>query len=365
MISDIYRIFIIAAVYLSASNMLNPDSNPIILLLPFGIALIDAFIVNGVNKIKPLFYIILILSIILSFINIDLAILPICLSTLCISINSKNSTSFSFSRAIVVVFLGILLVSVLINEPYVARYYSNGQVDIISFLDTSPQQFGTLALSAVVASSSLMINSKVHRRKFSIVMIRMVQLLCTVIQILIGERLLFILCALIVLTDLEAFKGLRTLKLKPTSVVLLFCLCVTTIYAIGKIDLNLSIASERLAWIVQAYSMLSDEGTNIIGSRSFHQVSDYSNLRYLVPYVSLLLDFFPLVAAGIIVLIWQSLKHSWINSPKLMLYISAGGLLLKNAGRITDPTIALYIFVIMLIPKKIKVFNQTNQIQQS
>ena len=111
--------------------------------------------------------------------------------------------------------------------------------------------------------------------------------------------------------------------------------------------------------------MLSDEGTNIIGSRSFHQVSDYSNLRYLVPYVSLLLDFFPLVAAGIIVLIWQSLKHSWINSPKLMLYISAGGLLLKNAGRITDPTIALYIFVIMLIPKKIIVFNQTKQIQQS
>ena len=34
MILDIYRIFIIAAVYLSASNMINPDSDPIILLLP-------------------------------------------------------------------------------------------------------------------------------------------------------------------------------------------------------------------------------------------------------------------------------------------------------------------------------------------
>ena len=350
MIIDIYRLLLVLAIYLSASNTINPDSSPIYLLLPLGISVVDAYVLNGKVRIGRGFYILACFAALVSLIDFDLVVLPVSLAVLNISVSSSTAATKSFSRACIASLLLILSAAVLINEPYVARYYSAGQIDIISFLDTSPQQFGTLALTALVGCKWLLEQSSFMSRGYIRLFLVLLQILCTVIQLLIGERLLFIVCIVVLLQGNLAFLKLKSSKLSLGRLALVLLLGSFFGYAIVRIDLNMSIAWERFLWLRDAFRMLSEEGSKVIGSSRFHQVSDYSNLRYIVPYVSYIVNLVPILVPFIILRLWKGVDNSWLAAPKFILIIAALVLVLKNAGRVTDPSVILYIFTIMLSP---------------
>lgn len=350
MILDIYRLFLVLAIYLSASNAINPDSSPIYLILPLGLSIVDAYVLNGKIRIRKGFYFLACFAALICLVDFDLAVFPVALAVLNISVSSSAAATKSFSRACIGSFLLILSIAALINEPYVARYYSAGQIDIISFLDTSPQQFGTLALTALVGCKWLLEQSSIMNSRYNRFFLVLLQILCTVIQLLIGERMLFVACIMILLQGNLAFIRLSSSRLSLSKLALVLLLGSFFAYAIVRIDLNLDIAWERFLWIRDAFGMLSEEGSKIIGSSRFHQVSDYSNLRYIVPYFSYGLYIIPVLIPFMILMLWKKVGNSWLASPKFILIMAALVLVLKNAGRVTDPSVILYVFTIMLFP---------------